>query len=213
MRIQRWDVLMVTAAAAASAAVFVACGSMGATADSQQQPAATTGFLLPGLVKPVTLQGCKVSAKPSSAHYAAGSEVKVLITADNPGASPAALEFPLLVERQEMKPSAAMGRVALDFNFDYHKEASETVALTVANGKSADKELTLKLPGGAHVVSTTVDGKKQVLCSFSIELTKEEVVASIKRMETARNPKPAATETAAPAPAPVPTAQSQARAR
>ena len=156
MRIDRWDVLAVAGAAAVSAALFVGTGRLEAEAVG---PAAAAQ----APAKPsAEFNGCKVTAEP-------GQDGSVTVRAENPGASEVSLHFQIVVEKHQIKPEAAMSRIAPGpESYVTTKVAEQTVALAVQPGKTGEATLNFNLGVGSYTVSAVQANKKVALCSLFV---------------------------------------------
>ena len=161
MSITRWDIAVVSAVAAASAAIFAGPGRGLAVAEgpAKTAPARTTP----------DFQGCKLTAQPS-----AEKPGTVVVRATNPGASEVALNAQILIEQFKIAESGKDGkaemmrRVEPLAKFTAVKVAEQSLNLTVPSCGNAEESLAFTLAPGTYTVSAAVGDKKAALCSLTV---------------------------------------------
>jgi hypothetical protein len=166
MGLKRWDVLVVAAVAAASAAVFAGFGPRPAWADAAD-PAELVAKALDKAQK-FELAGCRLSACPAEARYTAGGEQQVVLRATNPGTSPAALSLTIVAENVQF----TMSRAPRPMKVGDVERAECQLVLIVEPGKTAEGRAAFKLPAGNYSISAHTSQKGAVtgvvLCSLQV---------------------------------------------
>ena len=170
MRFGRWDVLIVAAVAASSAAVFAGLGLGPARADGPEE----AEWIRTSLEKAqkVELGGCRLSACPAEVQCKAGVEQQIVLRATNP--TGASVVLSLTVSANEIQ--FMMSRVAMPVKDvtnlkDMVKELNarqRTLELAVEPGKTAEARVTFNLPAGTYSITAMAGRMSAGLCVLTV---------------------------------------------